>query len=133
MHLVLDLFPNGYAPKLHLYDSINISELTCFKSAVFSYFFEFMQILLDRCAYDDGRSYFPGYFSQDIMRASAYKYASVENRHIKDSHFNLLIVDRLKKRGFKIHEKMIDILVSIFPVEFVLYCYYRTSLFRIPA
>lgn len=42
MHLVLDLFPNGYAPKLHLYDSINISELTCFKSAVFSYFFEFM-------------------------------------------------------------------------------------------
>lgn len=79
------------------------------------------QVLLDRCAYDDGRSYFPGFFSQDIMRASAYKYANVSSRSINHNQFSLLICDREGKRGFKIFPGKYNSLVKAFPVFFKLY------------
>ena len=74
------------------------------------------KVLLDRCAYDDGRSYFPGFFSQDIMRASAYKYSNVSNRNINSNQLSLLIVDREGKRGLKIFPRKYDCLKKSFPV-----------------
>ena len=37
MKIVLHLFPKGFVPTLHLYNSIQINDITCFKSAVYLY------------------------------------------------------------------------------------------------
>ena len=79
----------------------------------------YYQVLLDRCAYDDGRSIFPGFFSQDVMRASAYKYSNVPSRSINDDQLSLLIVDREGIRGFNIFPEKYNYLVKYFRVHYI--------------
>ena len=39
LKLVINLFPEEYRPNLHLYQSINISPMTCFTSAVYNSYY----------------------------------------------------------------------------------------------
>ena len=77
--------------------------------------------MLDRCVFAHG-SYWPGFFSQDIMKATAYKYAHVNRtRH---QQLSLVIIDRPGKRRFIIGRQWQTILSSRFAV-----CSYRIILY----
>ena len=56
-----------------------------------------------------GLSYWPGFFSQDMMRASAYRYVDIPTKLNKPQLLSLLIVDRKKTRSFIDGKKWIRI------------------------
>ena len=55
---------------------------------------------MDRCIYAGGWSYWPGFFAQDVMRASAYKHINATSRTNNPEELHLMIIDRKDKRGF---------------------------------
>lgn len=71
---------------------------------------------MDRCIFAGGWSYWPGFFSQDVMRASAYKHINIASRNNKSKELHLTIIDRKDNRGFALHSKWVDILRKHFPV-----------------
>lgn len=73
-------------------------------------------MLLDKCMFGGGLSYWPGFFSQDMMRASAYRYVDIPTKLNKPQLLSLLIVDRKKTRSFIDGKKWIRIIGSRFKV-----------------
>ena len=49
---------------------------------------------MDRCIFAGGWSYWPGFFAQDVMRASAYKHINITSRKNNPGEFHLIIIDR---------------------------------------
>ena len=74
------------------------------------------EVLLDKCMFGGGLSYWPGFFTQDMMRASAYRYADISTKINKPRALSLLIVDRKKTRSFNNGKKWIRIIGSRFGV-----------------
>ena len=71
---------------------------------------------MDRCIYAGGWSYWPGFFAQDVMRASAYKHINATSRTTNPEELHLMIIDRKDKRGFDLHGKWQSILQKNYPV-----------------
>lgn len=115
--LLINLFPKNQTPALHLGNSIQLTGTTCFKSAVGVYLVTYSKVLVDRSGYNNRRSYFPGFFTQDVMTAAAYQYARVGAIHQMKNNLSLLIVDRKSIRSFSLHSKLIPILSSRFKVQ----------------
>lgn len=87
---------------------------------------------MDRSGFNDRRSYLPGFFAQDMMRATGYRYAGINSLSKEPRKLSFLLVDRRKKRYFSIHSKWINILSArftvhvsnIFILEFILQIFY---------
>lgn len=59
---------------------------------------------------------FAGFFPHDLMRATAWRFADVQSRQNQPAQLSLLLVDRRKVRGFRLHGAWVDILSSHFKV-----------------
>ena len=57
--------------------------------------------------YSNYGSLFAGFFSHDMMRATSYRYANVSSRYNEPKKLVLLMIDRIKKRGFTLHDKWV--------------------------
>ena len=79
-------------------------------------YFVIPKVLVDRSGYNDRRSFLPGFFAQDMMRASGYQYAGIKTLSKEPKKLNFLLVDRKNKRYFSLHSKWIDIISARFTV-----------------
>lgn len=92
-----------------------------------------IEVLLDKCMFGGGLSYWPGFFTQDMMRASAYRYVGMSTILNKSRTLSLLIVDRKKTRSFNNGKKWIRIIGSRFGVHAGMYIIsHRIYPFRTP-
>ena len=71
---------------------------------------------MDRCIYAGGWSYWPGFFAQDVMRASAYRHLNLTSRINNPEELRLVIIDRRDQRGFSLHREWQSKLLLHYPV-----------------